>query len=150
MDTLAVYMLVEDEEEGGMRTRKWCSRCRVLSQGGSMGLGRRLQGPGTPTGKGKTSIELLKSRCSMPIQQPSMAHTPRPRPTASHTRTPTTNSPTIRTLHGSSHPTDAYVYVGWDGAFCVWGEGERIAVPLVYQSQHRHWRKIEYQASTPP
>jgi len=41
------------------------------------------------------------------------------------------------TFHPSTaHHTvpEAYVYVGWDGTFCVWSEGERVAVPLVYQS----------------
>jgi len=39
----------------------------------------------------------------------------------------------------TSHPStahhtvpDTYVYVGWDGTFCVGGEGKRISVPLVY------------------
>jgi len=57
------------------------------------------------------------------------------------------------TFHPSTaHHTaaDAYVYVGWDGAFCVWGEGEMVFVPLVHYHQHRQRRKVDWEASTSP
>jgi len=106
-----------------------------------------------------------------------MAHTPRQRPTTSHTRTPITHLPAIRAhtirsvLHQEAGPlfnaypkstggqtqmkapsipprliTPSHVYVGWDGAICVWGERERVSVPLVYRQR----RKIGFKAPASP
>ena len=91
MGTLAVYMLVEEEEEKAVFALSSPTRRRFDEAGSTNPR------PGTPTGKGKTSIQLLKSSISKPIPQPSMAHTPRPRPTTSHMRTRTTRLLAIRT-----------------------------------------------------
>jgi len=58
--TLAVYMLVEEEEEKAAFALS--SPTRRFD-----GVGSTNPRPGTPTGKGKTSIELLKSSISKPI-----------------------------------------------------------------------------------